>query len=98
MALISCLFFIAPFGLNSLILPGECHSNAAYFNGEWFNHVQTSDVTQYETLNRWAHYYGKHGCEPESSNCPYSGVLGQYRLLFDYIQEQAPCPIKFFNE
>jgi hypothetical protein len=97
-ALILCLFIIAPYGLNYLILPGKRHPNAAYFNGEWFNRVQSSDITQYVALDRWAHYYGTHGCEPEYDNCPYRGVLGQYRLLYDYIQEPKPCPIRLLKD
>lgn len=95
--LILCLFLIAPYGLNLLILPGKHDPNAAYFKHEWFNRIKTSDPAQYETLDRWAHYYGAHGCEPPCVDCPYGGVLGQYQLLFDYIRERKPCPLQYLE-
>jgi hypothetical protein len=97
MTILLCFFVIAPYVLNYLILPGQRHPNADYFKGEWFNRVQTSDGIKYETLDRWSHYYGKHGCEPEYDNCPYRGILGQYHLLYDYIREPKPCPIKLLK-
>lgn len=29
-----------PYLLNAIILPGEDHPNAWYFEGEWFNHIE----------------------------------------------------------
>ena len=48
-------------------------------------------------MDRWAHYYGKHGCEPESDNCPYRGVIGQWKLLLDYIREDKPFPVELIK-
>ncbi|PKM76924.1 MAG: hypothetical protein CVU90_10125 [Firmicutes bacterium HGW-Firmicutes-15] len=96
--ILMCIFLISPYALNSLILPGQYQFNSKYFNGEWFNHVESSSIASYEKLNRWAHYYGKHGCEPEPNNCTYNGVLGQYRLLFDFIQESEAFPVDLFEQ
>ncbi|KAF1083767.1 hypothetical protein SPSYN_03116 [Sporotomaculum syntrophicum] len=85
-AIIFLMFFATPYTINPLILPGQNDPNADFFNGEWFN----KSIDQYQILNRWAHYYGKHGCEPEWDNCPYRGVLGQWRLMLDYIREDKP--------
>lgn len=97
-ALIIFLLLIAPYGLNYLILPSKHDPTAAYFDGEWYNRLKISEAdAPWKTLDRWAHYYGKHGCEPPCVDCPYAGILGQYRLLFDYIKETEPCPIQYLE-
>jgi len=88
--LLLILIFPLPYLLNAIILPGEDYPNAEYFEGEWFNHIEGQVDSRYFYLERWAHYYGKHGCEPEDGSCPYRGISGQWRLLIDYISEDKP--------
>ncbi|TEB07926.1 hypothetical protein Psch_01481 [Pelotomaculum schinkii] len=91
-AIILFIFLSTPYAVNYLILPGKYDPKAEYFNGEWFNKIKPISADQYKILIRWAHYYGNHRCEPEWSNCPYNGVDGQWKLMFDYIREDKPLP------
>lgn len=91
--MLSAIFFTTPYLLNPLILPGKSNPNSSYFAGEWFNRIEPADMGEYQMLNRWAHYFGRHGCEPEWDNCPYRGVTGQWRLLLDYLQEDKPFSV-----
>ena len=83
--------------INPLVLPKKNDPNSRYFNEEWFNKIEPFNIEQYQILNRWAHYYGKHGCEPELENCSYRGVVGQWKLLFDYIGEEKPFPVELIK-
>ncbi|MEN6461158.1 MAG: hypothetical protein ABFC94_07305 [Syntrophomonas sp.] len=89
-------FAVMPYIIIPLLLPGSADANSKLFNGEWFNKTKPLTADQYQTLNRWAHYYGYHGCEPEVGNCPYKGVLGNWKLVLNYLREEKPCPVKDF--
>ena len=91
-------FILTPFVVNAAVLPRNNVEYCKYFNGEWFNKANNLNKEELDKLNRWAHYCGKHGCEPEKENCMYKGLIGSWKLMLDYIKEDKSFPGELFNK
>jgi len=91
------IFLISPFLVNAAILPKNNDEYCKYFNGEWFNKTNNLNKEELNKLDRWAHYCGKHGCEPEKNDCKYRGLIGSWKLMIDYIKEDKTFPSELFK-
>jgi len=89
--------FFTPLLVNAVTLPKSNVEYLKYFNGEWFNKTGKLTKEELNKLNRWAHYCGKHGCEPEKDNCEYRGLIGSWKLMIDYIKEDKTFPEELFK-
>ena len=92
------ILLITPLLVNAAILPKNNVEYCKYFNGEWFNKTNNLKKEEFNKLDRWAHYCGKHGCEPEKDNCNYRGLIGSWKLMIDYIKEDKTFPSEFFRK